>query len=108
MLSSCFFVDYNELSFHYCLNSYLFKIPLKNALRYTQTQIQEEPIVCHNDEELLASNKAGSRWTTVVLQFQLNTVETMLAETMTARTASLTSVTLVPVHYRLRPMERRA
>ena len=51
--------------------------------RCTQTRIQEEPIVCHNDEELLASNKAGSRWTTVVLQFQLNTVETMLAETMT-------------------------
>ena len=28
--------------------------------------------------------KAGSRWTTVVLWFQLNAVETMLAETMTA------------------------
>ena len=27
--------------------------------------------------------KAGSRWTTVVLWFHLNAVETMLAETMT-------------------------
>ena len=37
--------------------------------------------------------KAGSRWTTVVLWFQLNAVETMLAETMTVAETKTKTIT---------------